>query len=67
MYLTPLLKRQLGPKLDTPVATRTSDVPEVAAGDVSVGLVPLWRVDYAESLATNLQLPTLGNLEVAEY
>src|ERR1700694_2391148 len=66
---------QLRTQLDLPRAAalaagqlvgKAGDQSEVRAGVVRIRLAPLWRVDHAECLGAELEVPALVNFEIAE-
>src|SRR5947209_2348261 len=60
-------KVDLGSQLDLAVAASSGDEAEGLVADACVGVVPLRRVDSAESLAAKFQFPTLGHAELLEH
>src|SRR5258706_6755180 len=59
-------KNELGAELNRSGSARAGDLAEVRAIDVRARIVPLRSIEHVESLATELELPSLADIEIAE-
>ena len=61
------LEVQLQRHLDQPGGAEADDLSERPAGDAAGGIVPVAVIQDVEEVGTELQLPTLGELETPAY